>query len=219
MPPVDRMLRPPGRGTDAASKGRPIPGNVFDDRMRQGPGCNRCLTFAPIASASFLVTARYVGAPTCVLGRHRGIYQSDAGFGNPSLDRSGCLPTATPSKPDNAPGGSRHPHRPDEFRPVIPWRVARQHCPPPLHRHDQLNMLFSQGHSQPDISTLLNRTLLLCCELDATGTQAFARAQRVVAHLTLHAARVNPVATRHNPLFKNLVQDRLVECFSLPRGE
>src|SRR5256714_13653740 len=25
----------------------------------------------------------------------------------------------------------------DEFRPAIPRRVARQHCPPPLHRHDQ----------------------------------------------------------------------------------
>src|SRR3954451_6521624 len=25
----------------------------------------------------------------------------------------------------------------DEFRPAIPWRVARQHCPPPLHRQDQ----------------------------------------------------------------------------------
>jgi hypothetical protein len=44
MPPADRALRHPGQGTDAASKGRPIPGNVFDDRMQQGPGCNRCLT-------------------------------------------------------------------------------------------------------------------------------------------------------------------------------
>jgi hypothetical protein len=42
-------------------------------------------------------------------------------------------------------------------------------------------------------------------KLDATGAQALARAQRVVAHLTLHAARVDPVTTRHNPLFKNLV--------------
>jgi len=25
----------------------------------------------------------------------------------------------------------------DEFRPAIPRRVARQHCPSPLHRHDQ----------------------------------------------------------------------------------
>ena len=25
----------------------------------------------------------------------------------------------------------------DEFRPAIPWRGARQHCPPPLHRKDQ----------------------------------------------------------------------------------
>jgi len=56
-------------------------------------------------------------------------------------------------------------------------------------------------------------------KINATGAQAFAWAQRVVAHLALHATRVDPVATRHNPLFKNLVQDRLMEGFSLPRGE
>ena len=26
-------------------------------------------------------------------------------------------------------------HRRDEYRPAIPQRFARQHCPPPLHRH------------------------------------------------------------------------------------
>jgi len=29
----------------------------------------------------------------------------------------------------------------DEFRPAIPRRVARQHCPPPLHRHHQLKSI------------------------------------------------------------------------------
>jgi hypothetical protein len=29
----------------------------------------------------------------------------------------------------------------DEFRPAIPQRVARQHCPPPLHRHHQLKSI------------------------------------------------------------------------------
>jgi nitric oxide reductase large subunit len=34
-------------------------------------------------------------------------------------------------------------------------------------------------------------------ELDATGAQALTWAQWVVAHLTLHAARVDPIATRY----------------------
>jgi hypothetical protein len=33
-------------------------------------------------------------------------------------------------------------------------RVARQHCPSPLHRHTQFNMHFSQAPAKGDISTL-----------------------------------------------------------------
>jgi hypothetical protein len=33
-------------------------------------------------------------------------------------------------------------------------RVARQHCPSPLHRHPQINMRFSQRWAKGDISTL-----------------------------------------------------------------
>ena len=40
-----------------------------------------------------------------------------------------------------------------------------------------------------------------------------------VAHLSFHAARVDPIATGNHPLLKNLVQNRLVEGVSLPRGE
>ena len=36
---------------------------------------------------------------------------------------------------------TRTTHRRDEFRPAIPQRVARQHCPPPLHRHHQLKTI------------------------------------------------------------------------------
>jgi hypothetical protein len=33
-------------------------------------------------------------------------------------------------------------------------RVARQHCPSPLHRRDQTNTHFRNARSKPDISTL-----------------------------------------------------------------
>ena len=77
--------------------------------------------------------------------------------------------------------------------------------------------LRSKTSASPNTVHLTNHHSL--GKIDSTRALPFARAQRVVAHLTLHAARVDPVATRHNSLFKNLVQDRLVKGFSLPRGE
>src|SRR5260370_38074569 len=36
-------------------------------------------------------------------------------------------------------------------------RVARQHCPSPLHRHTQINMHSAEAQRKGDISTLLGR--------------------------------------------------------------
>ena len=40
---------------------------------------------------------------------------------------------------------TRPTHRRDEFRPAIPQRVARQHCPSPLHRHHQLKSIAASN--------------------------------------------------------------------------
>lgn len=40
---------------------------------------------------------------------------------------------------------TRSTHRRDEFRPAIPQRVARQHCPSPLHRHHQLKTIAASN--------------------------------------------------------------------------
>ena len=83
----------------------------------------------------------------------------------------------------------------------------------------------------PDSSGIYNNrgwAYLQCCSLndhdsfakvDTTSAQGLAWAKRVVAHLALHPTRVDPIATRNNPLLKNFVEDRFVESFSLPRGE
>jgi hypothetical protein len=42
-------------------------------------------------------------------------------------------------------------------------RVARQHCPSPLHRRPQHNMHFSDGPGKGDISTLHKRVTFLLC--------------------------------------------------------
>ena len=40
---------------------------------------------------------------------------------------------------------TRPTHRRDEFRPAIPQRVARQHCPSPLHRHHQIKTIAASN--------------------------------------------------------------------------
>jgi hypothetical protein len=42
-------------------------------------------------------------------------------------------------------------------------RVARQHCPSPLHRHTQINMHSSDSPGKGDISTLHKRVTFLFC--------------------------------------------------------
>ena len=141
-------------GTDAKPKGRPIPGSFFDDRIPPGPDCSRCLKLAPISSPSVPSPLPLTPGPQRAFLRHDGIYRPMGDVA--SRSRQERLPPDNRSRPrlDGATGGLRHPHRHDEFRPAIPWRDARQHCPPPLHRHDQLTTPFHKAHSKPDISTL-----------------------------------------------------------------
>ena len=148
-----------GFGSGAKPKGRPVPGNSPDDRILRGPGCHRlkrvCADFFP---ASSLALATIPRAPRMRFFRHRGIYRSDRGsFKNQTW--AGALP----------PAGSSHlgprTRREDHVLLIVPMssdrlfldRVARQHCPSPLHRHGQNNMRFPEGPGEGDISTLLGR--------------------------------------------------------------
>lgn len=65
--------------------------------------------------------------------RHRGICRPMCSCFK-SLDRSTAFRTGSAQTVKDAPEVLRPTHRRDEFRPAIPQRVARQHCPPPLHR-------------------------------------------------------------------------------------
>ena len=158
MRPANQTERNHGSGTDTKPKGRPIPGSIFDDRILHGPGCSRCLRLTPICSPSVPSPLQFTSRPQRAFLRHDGIYRPMSDVA--SRSGSELPPPDSRSRPslDVTTGGLRHPHRPDEFRPVIPWRVARQHCPPPLHRHDQLTMPFPKAHA--------NRTFLLCQDAD-----------------------------------------------------
>jgi hypothetical protein len=71
--------------------------------------------------------------------RHGGIYRSDVLFG------SGRGAASRSNGPGLRYRARREEHAlpivPDEFRSAIPQRVARQHCPSPLRRQAQNNLL------------------------------------------------------------------------------
>jgi len=51
-------------------------------------------------------------------------------------------------------------HRRDEPRPAIPQRVARQHCPPPLHRHAHPKTV--PGSATMNLQRTVNSVLTVC---------------------------------------------------------
>jgi hypothetical protein len=87
--------------------------------------------------------------------RHRGIYRPDGGFLKTQA-QVGAPPPASNSHP------SLRTRREEHALPIVAMssgrlfldRVARQHCPSPLHRHTQINMHLLQARAKGDISIL-----------------------------------------------------------------
>ena len=100
------------------------------------------------------------GAPTKAFFRHGGIYRSDVSsllFTPGPLSRFpvGPVPGYRTSRKEHALPIVR-----DEFRPAIPRRVARQHCPSPLHRHCQHNLYPLSGGT--DYHRMVESVLTVC---------------------------------------------------------
>ena len=83
--------------------------------------------------------------PTMRFLRHDGIRRPMGISSLKSLGRSTAPRPGSAQAAKDAPEVLRPTHRRDEFRPVIPQRVARQHCPPPLHRHAHPNSVPGSG--------------------------------------------------------------------------
>jgi hypothetical protein len=81
--------------------------------------------------------------PSVRFFRHDGICRPMRlkGLGRSTAPRPGSAQTVC----KDAPEVLRPTHRRDEYRPAIPQRVARQHCPPPLHRHAHPNSVPGSG--------------------------------------------------------------------------
>jgi hypothetical protein len=69
-------------------------------------------------------------------------------------------PGSTQAYCKDAPEVPRPTHRRDEYRPVIPQRVARQHCPPPLHRHAHPKTV--PGSGTMNFQRMVNSVLTVC---------------------------------------------------------
>jgi hypothetical protein len=142
---------------------RPVPGNSPNDRILRGPDCNRpkrvCADPFPATPwPSFPKTQKIPGMRFL---RHGGIYLVRWGGQNQRpnhLDLGlGCrLPLVGPLAPvKDATEGARLTHRPQmSSGRLFLDRVARQHCPSPLHRRDQTTTHPIPARAKQDISTL-----------------------------------------------------------------
>jgi hypothetical protein len=95
--------------------------------------------------------------------RHGGIYRSDVLSNLKDQDRSAAFRTGPAPAKRTRRKFPRPTHRRDEFRPAIPQRGARQHCPSPLHRHAHPKSV--PGSGTMNLQRTVNSVLTVCLSL------------------------------------------------------
>ena len=95
--------------------------------------------------------------------RHDGIGRPMNAFFNHLGRSTAPRPGSTQAYSKDAPEVLRPTHRRDEYRPAIPQRVARQHCPPPLHRHAHPKTV--PGSATMNFQRTVNSVLTVCLNL------------------------------------------------------
>jgi hypothetical protein len=138
-------------------KRRPVHGNSPNDRIQHGPDCNRpkraCANSFPATPSPQAPTTR-----TAIGVRFLGMTESFAPMwsfnllnpGRYAAFRSALGPGIDRRDERSAPCSS---FAMSSGRLILD-RVARQHCPSPLHRRAQTNMRLIPNPWKPDISTL-----------------------------------------------------------------
>jgi hypothetical protein len=143
-------------------KRRPVQGNSPNDRILRGPDCNRPKR---VCADPFPATPRPSPPKIQKIPGTRFLRQAESigpmGAQNQNQNHQnlgvGCrLPLVGPRAPVKERDGrsalcSSSATSSDR---LFLDRVARQHCPSPLHRHAQTTMRPSPARSKPDISTL-----------------------------------------------------------------
>ena len=139
-------------------KGRPLQGDSPNDRILRGPDCNRhkrvCADSFPATPLPQLPGIKKDSGMR--FGRHGGIYRSDVV--SKTSDDWGRVPPPVdrPRGPAQRRDGRCAPCSSSAMSSdrLFLDRVARQHCPSPLHRHGQTNTHPLPASSKQDISTL-----------------------------------------------------------------
>ena len=148
-----------GRGSNAELKGCPILGTVFDDRMRQGPDCNRCLMIcADRFGLGFLATAIYVGVPTCVFKASQNLSVRCESL--PGLDRSAASRQRLRPSPTTC--------REDHVILIVPMSSGRLFLDGLLASIARLRFTGTINLPCSFPRATLNRTFLLCQDADIT---------------------------------------------------
>jgi hypothetical protein len=142
-------------------KRRPIPGNSPNDRILRGPDCNRPRR---VCADSFPATPWPKFPRTQKIPGMRFLRQAESiwsdGFPNQNHQNLGRGAASRWSAPgpqskDATRGTTRPAHRPQMSSDrLFLDRVARQHCPSPLHRHAQTTTHPLPDQAKQDISTL-----------------------------------------------------------------
>jgi hypothetical protein len=134
----------------------PIQGNSPNDRILHGPDCHR---YKRVCADAFPATPSPSPNNRPLIGvRLLGITESIAPIWPLNLINPGFYATFRLAVSPGIDGRDGRSAPCSSFAMssgrLILDRVARQHCPSPLHRHSQINMHFSAIGLQGDISTL-----------------------------------------------------------------
>ena len=144
-------------------KVRPIPGNSPNDRSRRGPdfqssqeGLRRCLQRHSLGAA-----IEHAAAPLRFQGMAESIGPMFSQTKTKTYKPGGRVPppVGRPPAPVQGRDGRSAPYPSSAMSSgrLFLDRVARQHCPSPLHRHTQISTHPAAPQGKGDISTLLGR--------------------------------------------------------------
>jgi len=151
-------------------KRRPVQGNSPNDRILRGPDCNRpkrvCADSFP--ATPLLPLPRERQAPGMRFRRHAESIGPMWSLNHLDLRPECRLPLVGIRAPVKERDGRSAPCSSSAMSSdrLFLDRVARQHCPSPLHRHWQINMHSSPSRVKGDISTLHKKgTFLFCVDI------------------------------------------------------
>ncbi len=147
--------------------------------------------------------------PTVRFFRHDGICRPMDVLLNHLGRSTAPRPGSTQAYCKDAPEVPRPTHRRDEYRPVIPQRVARQHCPPPLHRHAHPKSV--PGSGTMNLQRTVNSVLTVCLSpgdhpICSPVLRPVERHRESAAATTLPSR--DPNASRYSPIEKQLKMAR-----------